>query len=475
MIVAHHILKIFSLTLVVLALAPSSLHAAPSREPQPQLDGADAVGSPLDLRAVSLGQRGTELVLRIATAGDWETSQLSPIDRRALCVNLFYGKLTTPRSRICVFHRGEELAGLTYARLDPTGNPVENRVINASIFRFDKRSLRAVFEPSAANLNQGRYAWQAQSAWSCVLPARCDDRLPNRGAVSSEIKPLAEPRCFGAASRNPRYRCTNSELRVAVLPTPAEAALSPNARCAIVSMRVPYTCQFGVRAAIANREVALVGDSHAAHWRGALEVVAQARGWRGFSLTRSGCPFSTATPRLEKARRQSCEDWRRAVRQWFTRHPKVQTVFVSQLASARVRAPRGEEGEEYQIRGYMRAWRLLPKTVRQIVVLRDTPYSTDNSPLCVERAMRERKPAGTSCAITRSKAVRRDRAAIAARRDRSKRVHLFDLTRHMCSPRLCFPVVGGVLVHKDATHLTSMFAGTLGPFVLQRVSKLLGD
>ncbi|HWC26624.1 MAG TPA: SGNH hydrolase domain-containing protein [Solirubrobacteraceae bacterium] len=474
MTAARRILRIFSCAAAAaLMVAPANVSAAPDRDPQQHRDGADAAGSPLDLRAVSLGQRGTEVVLRFATAGDWEPSQLSNIEGRALCVRLFYGGLQTPRSRICVYDKGEGFAGLAYSRLDPFGNAVENRIINAGIYRFDKRSLRAVFEPSAANLDQGVFSWQAESTWSCPDRPRCHDVAPDRGGVVAQIKPLAEPRCFGAASRNPRYRCVNGHLRLAVIPTPAEAALTPNARCTVVSVRVPYSCQFGVRAAVANREVALVGDSHAAHWRGALEVVAQARRWRAFSLTRAGCPFSTAAPALPKARRASCQSWRRAVRQWFTRHPKVQTVFVSQLSTAGVRGRRGRDRAEYKIRGYMRAWRLLPRTVRQIIVLRDTPYSTANSPLCVERAMRRRRPAGTACAIARRRVLRRDPAAIATRRDRSRRVHLIDLTRYMCSRRLCFPVVGGALVHKDLTHITSLFAGTLGPFLARRVDRLL--
>ena len=474
MISARRILRIFSLTLVALLVLPATGSAATvDRDPRLHTDRPDPGVGPLDLRAVALGQRGTEMVLRFATAGEWEPSQLSPLEGRALCVKLFYGSLRTPRSRICVYDKGEGFSGLTYSRLDPFGGIVENRTISATVYRFDKRSFRAVFEPSSVNLGQGRYSWQAESTWSCAPPS-CSDLAPDRGPAPGQIKPLSEPRCFGAASRNPRHRCSSPALRLSVMPTPADAALTPNARCSIVSMRVPYTCQFGVRAAIANREIALVGDSHAAHWRGALEVVAQARQWRGFSLTRSGCPFSTAPPRLEKARSRSCMAWRRAVRSWFTKHPKVQTVFVSHLATSAVRPPKGKSAATHQIDSYMRAWRWLPKTVRQIIVLRDTPFSTENTPLCVERAMRRRKPAGQACAISRGRALRRDRAAIAARRDRSGRVHLVDLTHHMCSKRNCFPVIGGVLVHKDATHITSLFAGTLGPFLLKRVARLLG-
>ncbi len=468
-------LRIFSFALVAtLQLAVASPAATPTRGPLPHGDAADAPGSPLDILSASFGQRGTELVMRMTTAGEWEPAQLQAGIGQALCVRLFYGKLPTPRARICVIDRGANTGGLIYSRLDPFGNSVENRIISASVSRPDTRSVQAVFEPSAVNLGQGRYSWQAESTWPCADPAACADVAPDGGNVISRLRPLAEPRCFGAASRNPHHGCTNRALRLSVMPPPSEAVLSPNARCAIVSMAVPYTCRFGVRAAIAERTVALVGDSHASHWRGALEVVAQARRWRGYSLTRSGCPLSTASPDLPKARRESCARWRRAVRGWFHRHSEVRTVFVSQLASADVRVPRGRDGEEYEIQSYLRAWRRLPKTVRQIIVLRDTPVSTDHASICVQQAVIDHRRAGFACAVSRRSAVRRDRAAIAARRRGSRRVHLIDLTPFMCSPRLCFPVIGGVLVYKDKTHMTPLFAATLGPFLLARVDRLLG-
>ena len=68
----------------------------------------------------------------------------------------------------------------------------------------------------------------------------------------------------------------------------------------------------------------------------------------------------------------------------------------------------------------MRAWRRLPKTVRQIIVLRDTPTAGDNTPDCIERAMRRRKQAGHACALSRAKVLpidpRRSRRADCARR-----------------------------------------------------------
>ncbi|HYH57601.1 MAG TPA: SGNH hydrolase domain-containing protein [Thermoleophilaceae bacterium] len=472
---AGRFLRLFSLVLIALVAPATSVAATPDRDPRPHVDAVDAAESPLDMVSVAFGQRGTDLILRITTAADWATSQLGSPEGGSLCVKLFYGKLPTPRSRLCFFDRGgEEGPGLAFSRLDPFNNVVEHAGVDANVRRTDGRSIQAIFDPPMVKLGQGRYSWQAQSDWACAEPAACSDLSPDNGNVIAQIKPLAEPACFGAAARNPRYRCSNPGLRLAVVPTPAQAELSPNARCQRVSFQVPSTCEFGVRPGLAHRSVALVGDSHATHWRGGLEVVARTRGWRGYSLTRAGCPLSTAPPDTNRASRASCADWRRAVFAWFRRHPEVRTVFVSQLAGLDVRAPAGRNRREYEIQGFISAWRRLPSTVRQIFVLRDTPVTSENSSSCVEAAMRRSRPAGTACAISRGRALRRDPAAIAARRRGTGRVHVVDLTRFMCSPRLCFPVVGGVLVHKDNTHITNLFSTTLGPFVNRGVSGLLG-
>ena len=84
------------------------------------------------MRPASFGQRGTEIVLRITTAGDVGARQLAAGTGQALCVRLFYGKLPTPRARICVIDRGANTGGLSYARLDPFGHAVENRIVAAT-------------------------------------------------------------------------------------------------------------------------------------------------------------------------------------------------------------------------------------------------------------------------------------------------------------------------------------------------------
>ena len=121
-----------------------------------------------------------------------------------------------------------------------------------------------------------------------------------------------------------------------------------------------------------------------------------------------------------------------------------------------------------QAAGYLAAWRALPRTVERVVVIRDTPKMRSGTPRCVTRAMRAHRDAGTACAVSRRRALIADAAVSAARRWRSRRVRIVDLTPWMCAPSRCFPVIGGVLVFRDTTHLTRAFSATLAPYLERR-------
>jgi hypothetical protein len=234
-------------------------------------------------------------------------------------------------------------------------------------------------------------------------------------------------------------------------------------------------CAFAEASDRAVATVALVGDSHAAHWRAALDVVARANGWRALSIMRGGCPLSTALRALPGAtRRADCSAWKRQVFQWFAIHPEVSTVFVSGLSGGTGVVPeKGQSEFSTSVAGYRAAWKALPASVTRIIVIRDTPKMRGQRSACVERAVARRQAPGAACALSRRRAFDPDPIVAAARRERSRRVQLVDLTRFFCDRRQCFPVVGGVLVCKDSTHLTAAFSATLGPFLLRAVGQIL--
>ena len=293
------------------------------------------------------------------------------------------------------------------------------------------------------------------------------DRTPTARAAA----PVQKMRCFGAPTRDTVKPCRNPALDARVFPTPDDALLYPNAACDPIAGSEPYQCLFGRPLEKAKGTVALIGDSHATHWRSALLDVAEDYGWHGVSMTRAGCTFSEAEPILPAKLKRECLEWREQVHAWLAANPQVRTVFVSQHPGAVV-VPEGSTERRTKLRGFRAAWRRMPDTVRHIVVIRDTPYVTFKTFDCIDRVRSRGGNAGERCAIPRRRALKRDHAAEAAVNSGRGGVRVVDMTRFFCSTRQCFPVVGGASTHKDPGHITLVFGETLGPFLLRKVRAL---
>jgi hypothetical protein len=285
----------------------------------------------------------------------------------------------------------------------------------------------------------------------------------------------ARPRCFGAASRDAEHPCRNPRLQRVVRPSPRNAAITPNAPCTpFYRADELIVCRFGVPHADAVETVALVGDSHATHWRAAFEVVAQDRRWEGLSITHTACPFTKAVKLVGQPRRSQCRRFTRELIRWFRRHPDVRTIVLAELTSTKgVLTRPGQSVFDAEVAGYLAAWKALPRTVRHLVVIRDTPQIGSGTLGCVERAMARHLPAGPACAVWRAGAIKPDPAAVAASRLRSRPIDTVSLNRFICDRARCYPVVGGALVYKDTHHLTRVFGTTLGPYLLRRLRRVM--
>lgn len=298
------------------------------------------------------------------------------------------------------------------------------------------------------------------AAVSATVVAPSSGQDATRSAAEVETQ-----RCFGAASRDPERRCINRDLFLTVVPTPTEARTGQNSPCMPVDRtEALYPCVFGTPPDEAVKTIALVGDSHAGHWRAALDVVARQRRWHGISLTQTGCPMTHATPILKGRQRDDCLAYNRALKPWLEDHPQVSAVFTSQHGGKVVRPP-GQSQYTAQVDGFVRAFEDLPPSVEDMIVIRGTPWSTFRAPACIDEAVADGRRPDRACALPRRRALRRDLAAVAGTLTGDPRVKVLDLTRFMCGRKRCFPVVGGALVHKDTGHITQTFSRTLGPYL----------
>jgi hypothetical protein len=281
--------------------------------------------------------------------------------------------------------------------------------------------------------------------------------------------------CSGAAVVGPHAACAEASSGRSVTPSPATARTLPVSACAPVPAQSdPPVCTFGAAPDLATATIALVGDSHAAQWRGALAVVARAKGWHGYSMAHSSCPLQIAVRDLPEPRGSLCATWKREVFAWFSQHPEVHTVFVAGLSGGSSVVPtRGRSRFATSVAGYADAWRALLPSVTRVIVIRDTPKAHIYTGTCVEHAVARHRDAALACAVPRSRALDPDPAIAAAASMPANRVQTVDLTRYFCGRADCYPVVGGVLVLRDETHMTSVFSTSLGPYLETAVDAAL--
>jgi hypothetical protein len=284
------------------------------------------------------------------------------------------------------------------------------------------------------------------------------------------------PRCFGAASMDRARPCHNPKLNSVVVPNPQAGRHAQNFPCTAISYEGALKlCTFGAPEANSTGTVALLGDSHAGNWRAGVQAVAEAKGWHAISLSLGGCPYSTATRVIPEPLRSHCADRNQQTPAWFVQHPDVHTVFVAEISGTPWVIPKGQNQFETEVSDYIAAWNALPPSVQHIIVIRDTPKALPTTARCVEGAIAAHRPAGEVCRMPRQAVLNSDPAVAAAERLASPRVQVVDLTRYFCDQRWCYPVIGGALVQKDWNHISSTFTGTVGPYLLQQVDRLMAS
>ena len=425
--------------------ADASLFAPPVHR-----DARESAADPLDVRSVSFGQRELKLVLTVRTWGRWRVGALAR--GRALCIVL-------ARGEVCVGH--DERVRFS----PPSGHA---RWLPARVRRPDAFSIRASFSRRLLPAGDGRFTWSFEERRPCVGGGCVADRVPGTGSFSARAGPLGEPACFGAAAHDRRRRCHNRALDRVAHPRPADAYVWPSSRCVPLPQwrsGAFRPCGFGVPASAARATVLLAGDSHAGHWRAALEVVAQARGWHGVDVTRPGCPFSIQIPGSPSLGPAACAQLHRRTLDWLAAHPHVKRLFVSDWAEPPGRPQGGIGGYGGGAGAFGAMLDVVPSSVAAIDVLRDIPATTLRSIDCVEARLRRHRRLRGACGAPRSRVLTADPGAAAA--VGRLRVHAIDLTRLFCSRSTCYPVLGGAYVYKDETHMNAAFGVTLGPYLLR--------
>ncbi len=203
--------------------------------------------------------------------------------------------------------------------------------------------------------------------------------------------------------------------------------------------------------------VAILGDSHAAHWFPALQKISLDQGWRLLFFAKQGCP-PTDQP-LRRGASPDCDPWRNEALARITAERPALTI----LTAYHYEAPDGSAYGENTLwrNGLTSTLTTLGDLAPQTLILGDTPTQYADIPQCLAGAM----SAVSACVSQRSYAERPDRLQIEAELAEQFGAHAVDPTDWLCTDQACPVVMGDVLVYRDRNHLTPPAAESLAPLL----------
>ena len=230
----------------------------------------------------------------------------------------------------------------------------------------------------------------------------------------------------------------------------------------------PRLCSYGSRAADAP-VVVLFGDSHAAQWLPALEVIGRNSGWRIISVTRSSCPAVRVTivARSAPSLGRLCDTWRdRAIAAIARLRPDL--VFVASFIGYDIAGvPAGDlrARRAAWLAGWRWSLRRLGKGAARVVLIGETPHFRDSAVECLTRHQRDIG----RCSTPRRKAIHAQWDTREARNAARVGAVYIRTTGLICPYDPCPVILGRRLLVFDTGHLNA----SSGPALARGLRRLL--
>ena len=229
------------------------------------------------------------------------------------------------------------------------------------------------------------------------------------------------------------------------------------------------TCSYGETTKPTKR-IALVGNSHGAHWQPALEQVAKQNGRLAQTYVMAFCqPINWEPDEVGSVGGISSETMR--VQCLNLAEDVIDTISAEHFDLVVMSTL--DRGQVPQVAEYQKSMSSWLDSGAKILVVRDTPSPGDPAnpiPNCV--AAHEADP--SACAGTPATWIGYDSLADAATQLQRPDVAVVDLNEYLCKPDVCPAVIGGVIVYSDFNHMTATFNRSLAPYLQTAIEKVLG-
>lgn len=284
--------------------------------------------------------------------------------------------------------------------------------------------------------------------------------------------------CVGAA-----HWSTTQELgspwQVAYRDAPDDNAITYSDGCHVdfLTTQIPETCVYG--ALDSPKSIVLFGDSHAANWFPALESMATEKGYRLYSLTKSGCPSFLDLELFNSMLGRSyteCSQWRSNALEFIeTRAPNLVIIANSNIyfGDGSVSGGEGSGGKKLvRSMAATRAW--VDEAEVPFVVIRDIPRVAFDPLGCLSRAAWKRQQPGTACNFPGAdERNRRIFDYVATSLATSEYGAILDMTSEICpESNACSLQRDGYVLYRDVHHLTAAFSASLASRVYEQLREI---
>lgn len=202
--------------------------------------------------------------------------------------------------------------------------------------------------------------------------------------------------------------------------------------------------------------LALVGDSHAAQYLPALELLAKAHGFRLLVFQKAACLLHPASIRVRATGlpRYDCDAWKKsALEQLLQIRPDA--VVYTQATAEIYNEVYMAADEKTLASGYREILGQMLGAGIRVGVIRDNPRPLWDVPTCAYQ--------NPACTFKRSAILDAREDTLFKTAGTLAEVSVLDLSDYYCAGDSCPAVVGNVLVYRDGDHITASFAKTLAP------------
>lgn len=221
----------------------------------------------------------------------------------------------------------------------------------------------------------------------------------------------------------------------------------------------PIKCEYGDPDG--DTEIVVVGDSKTLQWQTVLDDIAKEEGWKMTSYTKSACTFSTGMQKAKGKPYTSCADWNEKVMD-LTIEQKPDLVLTQSRINEALedRSDLDSLSTDAMSESVTEAWQELADEDIPVVGMLDNPSPGMSVYECVGENMDDL----AECTFDKKEGIESSSAPqFQAAAKEVEGTRLVDVRDAVCPAEECVPVIGGVLVYRQTSHITETYALTAAP------------